>query len=89
MAESGAERFGKLYWCIKTYLSNDGQIYTHADRVQIDQTGCLLFFGRHRDGGPEYLTLALAAGSWRAVYMASLFDGSPVAVERWAGEVIN
>ena len=89
MSGSGAEKYGRFYWCIKTGLSKEtGEIYAYADEVQIDQTGCLTLI-QHHDDGRRTPTLALASGSWQAFYAATALDGSAVSVEHWAGEVIS
>ena len=85
MAGSGAEKYGNLYWCIKTDVSlKTGEVYAFADKVQIDQAGCLVLL-RCRDG-EELPTLAFAPGSWQTFYAASVMDGSAVSVEHWDGE---
>lgn len=76
-----AADYGELYWCVKTPLAVSGDIYVHADGVEIHQ-GALVFMGRH--GTP---VLTIAAGQWLASYAASVLDGSAVAVEHWEGEV--
>lgn len=71
---------GKYYWCVKTNLSKDGTIYLMADWVEISGNGDLVFL---RSGGK--VNLAIASGSWRAYFPASMIDGSAVAVEHWRG----
>ena len=86
MAGSGAEKYGNYYWCIKTDVSHEtGELYAYADKVQVDQAGCLVLI-RCKDG-EELPTLAFAQGSWKAFYAASVWDGSAVSVEHWEGEV--
>ena len=79
--EHGPRGQGNLYFCVKSNLSESGEIYLWADRVRLDQTGCLIFAGGRNDG----LNIAFAAGSWQAVYSVSVADSSPVAVELWPG----
>ena len=62
-----------------------GEIYAYADKVNIDQTGCLVLT-QCRDE-IDFPTLVFAPGSWQAIYAASGIDGSPVSVEHWVGEV--
>ncbi len=62
--------------------SKDGEIYLHAERVVLDR-GAVVFISNKDCPMP-----VLPAGLWSAVYAASLMDGSAVAVEQWAGEVI-
>jgi hypothetical protein len=47
-----------------------------------------LTFIRHRKDGTDQINLAVASGKWLAVYAASVWDGAPVAVDHWAGEVV-
>ncbi len=77
----GAERFGVYYFCVKTTLSESGEIYVHADSVSIAQ-GALVFLG-HQD----IPVLVIALGDWSACFAASVLDGSAVAVPHWKGEV--
>ena len=79
--QPGPHNRGNLYFCVKTDLSNSGDIYLWADHVNLDQRGCLSFYG----GEKGELNMAFAAGSWQAVYAASLMDDSPVAVQDWPG----
>jgi hypothetical protein len=85
----GAEKYGRFYWCAKVVeeISKDGEIYVHADDARVID-GELLFI-RRREGGEEQINLAIAPGKWLAVYAASVFDGHPVAIEHWAGEVVD
>ena len=82
---SGPDHYGALYWCVKTDLSESGEIYLHADRTEIVD-GILLFWRETGDGKP-FVNLAIAPGQWRALFAASVMDGHAVAVEHWAGEV--
>jgi hypothetical protein len=81
------ERYGQYYWCVKTQLSDDGDVYVHADRVTID-AGVVTFW-HEEDGCPNRINLAVAPGQWTAVYAASVLDGHAVAVDHWKGEVIR
>ncbi len=78
--------YGRYYWCVKTDLSENGDIYVYADEVRYTPTGAVVFVSR-RDDGVEQTNLALAAGQWTAVYAASCWDGGAVAVEHWESEV--
>jgi hypothetical protein len=90
---TGTAKYGDYYWCIKTAegISEEGEIYVMADRVEVNAHGDLIFYqaaGESLSGSrPEMPTRALAAGQWHVFYAASLFDGAAVAVEHWAGEV--
>jgi hypothetical protein len=78
-------KYGKYYWCLKSDLSEDGEIYVHADEVRVTPTGGVLFVSKDVNG--EHVRLAVASGKWSAVFAASLIDGSAIAVEHWKGEV--
>lgn len=78
--------YGDRYWCVKTPLSDDGEVYLHSDRAVVTDCGALLF--QHVTAACEVeTTMAFASGEWRAYYAASCIDGAPVAVEHWLGEV--
>jgi hypothetical protein len=36
---TGPERYGRCYWCVKTKLSKEGEIYLYADRVEFTASG--------------------------------------------------
>lgn len=91
----GPEHYGSRYWCIKVHkdVSKSGEIYCHADHPVFHEGGQLAMIGGARatlgdvpDKGP-IVVLALPAAKWFAVYAASCFDGSAVAVDHWDGEV--
>jgi hypothetical protein len=75
----GAAEYGNYYWCVKTELSDDGEIYVFADEVRYLPTGGVLFVAQRADGR-EQINLALAFGNWSAIFAASCFDGHAVAV---------
>jgi hypothetical protein len=79
---------GKYYWCAKVTqdLSDDGEIYVYADDVVIAD-GAVVFL-RDSDG-KRHPNLVVPAGKWIALFAASVFDGHAVAVEHWAGEVVE
>ena len=79
-------KYGKLYWCVKTRLSEDGEIYVMADETQTRNDGTLVFL-RSRHDGPTTINLAISPGNWQAVFAANIQDGAPVAIEKWKGEV--
>ena len=83
----GAAGYGRYYWCVKTDLSGDGEIYVFADVVRY-QDGAVLFLSQREDG-KEQINLALPSGKWAAVFAASCLDGHAVAVERWRGEIVR
>jgi hypothetical protein len=82
------ERRGDYYWCIKTSLSEDGELYVYADEIKINETGDLIAVGHRTDKTAEP-NLGIAAGQWSGFYAASVLDGSAIAVEHWKGEVVN
>ena len=79
---------GRYYWCAKVTkdLSPDGEIYVFADDVVLTD-GAAVFL-RDSDG-KQYPNLVISAGKWSAVFAASVMDGHAVAVEHWAGEVVE
>lgn len=89
---SQPSNYGRFYWCVKVPrdLSKDGEIYLMADDVMFEQ-GALRFVQRREEAGKsvERVNLLIPAGKWQAVHAASVIDGSAVAVEHWAGEVIS
>jgi hypothetical protein len=84
----GPDDYGRYYWCIKTQL---GEIFLHADRVEVTATGALICWGggRQDEQPPDNPTimLALQATQWDAVYAASCMDGTAVAVDHWLDRV--
>jgi hypothetical protein len=79
----GASRHGRNYWCIKTDLSSDGEIFVIADQLNVTSAGALIASRSQA----QAIGLILAPGTWTAAYAASTEDGSPVAIEHWEGEV--
>lgn len=81
-------KYGQFYWCAKVVedLARDREIYLMADEVRLVD-GALSFVRSGKE--VEQINLLIAPGKWLAVYAASLIDGSAVAVEHWAGEVIG
>jgi hypothetical protein len=86
MADSRTQKYGELYWCVKTKLSKSGEIYVMADDARLSSDGSISFI-RLTAGKPPSINLAIAPGNWTAFYAANLFDGAPVAVEHWDGEI--
>lgn len=86
---SNPSDYGDWYWCIKTSLSEDGEIYLNADEIEVTPTGALVCWRLLKTGIiPErHIVFAAAPGQWQAVYAASVIDGCAVAVDYWAGEV--
>ena len=80
----GASRHGRNYWCIKSDLSSDGEIFVIADQLNVTSGGALI---ASRSQAQVIVDLILAPGTWTAAYAASTVDGSPVAIEHWEGEV--
>jgi hypothetical protein len=88
-----AAEYGEWYFCVKSDLSENGEIYLHADSAHVDSNGALIFrsAGRRREGRKASkkavkLNIAFARGSWKAVYAASVMDNSPICVEHWKVE---
>lgn len=90
------EKYGRFYWCVKTSISESGEIYLFADKAEILSSGALCFsHDKNFVDGKGFLqeiititNLSLAAGKWDAFYAASCLDGAAVAVEHWEGEVV-
>ena len=82
MHQYWAKHKGKMRWGVRTplpnadnaYISESGDIYVWADKVEV-QDGSLLFWGQDGD-----LNGAIAPGQWHAVYKAEL-DDTPQAME--------
>jgi len=92
MSTSNASSYGNLYWCVKTTMSEDGEIYLHADSVHFTSTGDVVFSkapNTAKGNTQPTPMLALASGHWTALYAASVIDGHAVAVEHWKGEVVE
>ena len=64
-----ASDYGRYYWCVKTDLSESGEIYLFADEVRHLPNGGVLFVAQGNDH--ERTNLALAAAQWTAVFAAS------------------
>lgn len=79
---SEPHKHGRWYYCIKSELSENNEIYAYTDKAVITDSGNLILLN---DNG--YINLALAPGKWDAIFSASCRDGSAIAVEHWAGEV--
>lgn len=91
--------YGHKRYCIKVpkTVSKNGEIYLCADEVRFNPDGSVIFLGYYWDTEVHpwvkedeelRVTLALAPKNWTAIYAASCFDGSAIAVESWEGEVI-
>lgn len=85
---TGTERYGRYYWCIKTDVSENGEIYVMADKAVVGDDGSIQFI-REEEGKEKFINLAIAPGKWTAFYAASVIDGAAVAVEHWKGEVVR
>jgi hypothetical protein len=81
------DSYGSLYYCIKTDLSEDGEIYIMGDTIEINSHGDLIIHGSSKSGSDKFL-FAAASGHWSSIFAASVIDGSAIAVEYWKGEVI-
>lgn len=79
-------KYGRLYWCVKTDLSPDGEIYVHADEMTVVDGALVLT--SDKDGKPQG-RLYIGAGHWKAAFAASAIDGHAIAVQHWKGEVLD
>ncbi len=75
------EAHGRHYWCVRTDISQSGEVYLLADSVEV-RDGALILIGSNENR----VNMAFAPGHWNAVFAASIIDGSPLAVEHWADE---
>jgi len=87
MQMSNCNHSGQYYWCVKTDLSEDGEIYVHADEVEITPNGALVFLRVYGDSDSQ--NLGIARGHWKSFHAADVMDGGAVAVEYWKGEVVR
>lgn len=103
---SESNNYGKKYFCIKvpSDISVDGEIYLHADRVEV-RDGTLIFWGKYypdkcdkamgrfpdyeNQTSDEMPLLILNKNCWEVYYAASCLDGHAVAVEHWRGEICS
>ena len=83
--EASEADYGEFYWCIKTKLSKDGEIFAYADDAKILPDGTLVLL-RMRKDVPE-INMSISAGNWQAIYAAHVHDSAPFAITQWAGEV--
>lgn len=72
---------GRFYWCVKSPLAKDGEIYLHADAVR-HREGALEFLQQKPDQ-PECVMVAFAPGQWKALFAASVIDGHFVSIEHF------
>jgi hypothetical protein len=86
MGNSNASKYGGIYWGVRSELSQTGEIYVHADTVEVTPNGELIFWHNNEDGTHRHQTLGFAPGSWACFFAASVEDGHAVAVEHWDGE---
>lgn len=80
-----AHETGRYYFCVMT--PGWGEMTVFADRASVSPSGALLFHSEQRHEphkGEECLVLALAAHQWVSVHAASVFDGSPICLDRGA-----
>jgi len=78
--------YGNYYWCIKTALSDNGEIYAYADEIEVKE-GALILVHYYDKTHKWHPNLVIPAGQWSCIFAASHIDGGAVAVEHWKGEV--
>ena len=83
---SGAEKYGKYYWCIKT--KSKEAIMLNADTVEVSPSGVLVAY-RVKDNGEKHINFAIPTREWTHFWAASMIDGSPVAVDSWTEDEIE
>src|SRR5262249_50135886 len=87
----GVDRYGSHYWCIKSTLAQDGEIFLNADRIEVSPFGALLCYGAFSstwertdvDDARRIPLVAFAPGQWLAFFAASCMDGHAIAVAHW------
>lgn len=89
LKSSGAERYGKYFWGVEDDKGGVHMIF--ADRIEIQSSGALVFWGHdleresEKDGGaPDGIMwpyISWAAGCWRNCWAAKLLDGEPLSVD--------
>ena len=81
--------YGRYYWCIgvPSAVAKRREIYAMADRIEISPHGDLSLM--HDEVKRSLPNLILAAGQWEWIYAASVFDGSAVAVDHWAEQIVE
>jgi len=84
--DRGADTLGRLYWCIKTDLAPQGEIYVLAERLEVLPSGALVAWGGAGAQGAGAMNLACAPGRWSAAFLASPVDGAGIAVRGWLDE---
>ena len=80
------QTYGNYYWCIKTELSDNGEIYAYADEIEVKE-GALILVHYYDKTHKWHPNLVIPAGQWSCIFAASHIDGAAVAVEHWKGEV--
>ena len=86
MSRANTEKYGELYWCVKSSLSDSGEIYFHADRIGVNENGDMIAWAE-RPGAFDFQVLAIASGQWSAFFAASVMDGHAIACDHWTGEI--
>ena len=77
-----ADRYGRYYWCVKTPLSSNLEIYLHADGVDPGRLPELT-------GGDSAVNMTFGPGQWQAAFVASCMGDHAMPVEHWPGEVVR
>lgn len=78
------EQYGEIYWCVKSNLSPDGEIYLHADIVEVGNAGQLICSRKNSD-----VMMIFKAENWECIFAASVIDGCACCVEHWRSEVVR
>src|SRR5262245_51023020 len=76
--EQRSIRSGKFFWHVGLPGKSDTKIFLWSSNVEIGYGGSLLMYDPQGK-----INLLFAPGEWKYVYMASVFDGRPLAVEFW------
>lgn len=77
---TGAARYGRYCWRVETdFPQENTATFLMADEVRVDATGALVCTGH--SGDDPLLLAVFGPGQWRACFAASLFGGSPIAID--------
>ena len=77
---SGAEKYGKYFWCVKT--KSDETIMINADLAEVNESGVLILSHTNKNGD-KIINFALPLREWAHFWAASMIDGSAIAVDTW------
>jgi hypothetical protein len=74
--------YGKYFWCIGLNDVAASKVFAYADQVEISPNGSVILRGPN-----NLINLAFQPGQWVFVYVSSPEQRTPLAVDRWPGEI--